>query len=112
MIIKDLFDKANQAVPMSQDDFLAAFNEAVWTLCAKYGAKYIFSDGEEQEASSVNDELPIYPEWREPILCYVIYVKNGDAVRYERFESLGIYAHRTVWSKRFKKRRFKTPSWL
>ena len=112
MIIKDLFDKANQTAPMSQDEFLAAFNEGVWTLLAKYGEGNVFEAGETQEATSVNDELPIYPEWRECLLCYVIYAKNGDAVRYERFEGLGSYAHRTVWSKKFKKRRFKTPSWL
>lgn len=112
MIIKDLFDKANQTAPMSQDEFLAAFNEGIWTLIALYGEGYIFLSCEAQDASSVNDDIPIYPEWREPLLCYIVYAKNGDAARYERFAGLGSYAYRTVWSKKNKKRRFKTPSWL
>lgn len=111
MILKDLFDKAIQAVPMSQDEFLAAFHEGVWTLTAQYGEGYVFSSDEAQDASSVNDDIPIYPEWREPLLCYIVYAKNGDAARYERFAGLGSYAYRTVWSKKNKKRRFKTPSW-
>ncbi len=112
MLVKDLYDKVNQIVPSSQDDFLVCLNEGIASLVAKYGADAIFSDGRDGEAASISDELSLFGEWRECLLCYVVWQRSGDALRYERFETLGEYAYRTVWRKILKKkRRYRVPSW-
>ena len=109
---KDIYDKANSIVGMSQKDFVTAFNEAILQLSSRYEEKYIFENSVPSELTSVEDSIPIHREWRSAILNYVIYLKNGDALRKSEYDSNLDYAYRTIWKKRLGAgKKFKTARW-
>ncbi len=110
--VKDIYDKANSVAAMSQTAFVTAFNEAVLQLLSRYEANYIFEKSVPMDITSVEDSIPIYGEWRSSILNYVVYLKNGDALRKSEYDSSLDYAYRTVWKKRLGScKRYRTPRW-
>lgn len=110
--IKDLFDKANSIVGISQKEFLTSFNEALLQLNARYGEKFVFMAGVATDATSVEDTIGVYPEWRSAILNYVIYLKTGDQVRKGEYDSSMDYAYRTIWKRRMgKTKRYRVTRW-
>lgn len=112
MIVKDLYDRVNAVVGVSQEGFLTSLNEALFELCAKYGEASVFRTAKGQDITSVNDEVDVFDEWRAALIHYAVYSKNGDTVRYEKYEQSGDYAYRTVWLRRLgKRRRFHVPTW-
>lgn len=111
--IKDLYDKANSVVGISQKEFLTYVNEAILQLLSRYGEKYVFENTASIDILSVEDTADIYPEWKSPILHYVIYLKNGDQVRKQEYDSSHDYAYRTLWKARMRGRnRFRPSSWV
>lgn len=112
MIVKDLFDRVNAVVGVSQEGFLSSLNEALFELCAKYGDESVFHHAKERDVTSVNDEVPVYDEWRSALIHYAVYSANGDSARREKYEQAGDYAYRTVWLRRLgKRRRYRVPTW-
>lgn len=110
--VKDLYDKVNSVVGISQKDFISSFNETVLQLLTRYGEKYVFENTAPLDIESVDDTSDIYAEWRAPILNYVIYQKSGDQLRRQEYDTSLDYAYRTVWRQKLKKKRFKTNSWI
>ena len=110
--IKDLYEKANSVTGMSQKEFLTYVNEALLQLNARYGDGFVYED-KEVEVESVDSEVAVHKEWRSAILHYVIYLKNGDAVRKAEFDSSLDYSYRTIW-KRLKgdKMHYRVPNWI
>lgn len=112
MIVKDLYDRVNAVVGVSQEGFLASLNEALFDLCGRYGEESVFRCAKERDVTSVNDEIPVYDEWRAALIHYAVYGKSGDSVRLEKYEQAVDYAYRTVWLRRLgKRRRYHVPSW-
>ena len=110
---KDIYDKANSIVGMSQKDFVTAFNEAVLQLQSRYEERYIFDKGVPSELTVVDETIPIYSEWSSSILNYVIYLKNGDQLRKTEYDTSLDYAYRTIWKKRLGHgKRFKSARWI
>ena len=110
--VKDLYDKVNSVVGISQKEFISSFNEAVLQLLSRYGEKYVFDGTAPLDVMSIDDTSDIYSEWRSPIMNYVIYLKNGDQLRKQEFDSSLDYAYRTVWKRGLKKRKYRTKTWI
>lgn len=112
MIVKDLYDKATTVAPMTQAEFLTFLAEGVGFLSARFGVSAVFENGVAAEAVSVEDSLPVYDAWKQSLLNYVIYSKNGDQLRRSEFEASLDYAYRTVWKGRMRgKNRYRVPHW-
>lgn len=110
--VKDIYDKANSIAGMSQEKFITSFNEAILQLLSRYEERYVFENATPRDVVSIDERAPIHSEWKSPILNYVIYLKTGDSLRKNEYDTSLDYAYRTVWKKRLGiGKRFKTARW-
>lgn len=109
--VKDIYDKANSVTGMSQKEFITSFNEAVLQLTSRYDDKLVFENAAPRDITGVDETVPIYKEWSAAILHYVIYLKNGDALRKSEYDASLDYTYRTVWKKRMRGTRYRVPRW-
>lgn len=110
--VKDIYDKANSVTGISQNEFITSFNEAVLQLLSRYGESFVFDKALPRDVTGVDETVPIYDEWRAPILHYVIYLKNGDALRKNEYDSSLDYSYRTLWKKKMNGRtHFRVSKW-
>lgn len=112
MQIKEIYDKANAAVGVSQGDFLSALGEALLDISSRYGETAVFEGDVFYEVTSIDDDAPIRHPWKIALLHYVLWRKTGDGVRKTDYDAAISYAYRTVWRELSgKKKRFHVPSW-
>jgi hypothetical protein len=110
--VKDIYDKANSITGVSQKEFVTFVNEAVLQLVGRYGGKYIYESGDGVEIKTVDDSIPVYAEWKIALINYVVYLKNGDALRKAEYDSSLDYIYRTIWKRRMGNRtKYRANSW-
>jgi hypothetical protein len=112
MDTKTLYKRVIITTPMTQQEFIAFFNDTVQVLNARYGAKYIAEEsGSLLEIQTIDGPSGVRDIYTKCIADNIEYLKSGDKNKQNDFAINADSAYLTVWREKNKGKKVRKERW-
>lgn len=112
MVLKEIYTQmaAENAEGLSQVSFVAVCNSFTSFLVNKYGESYVLNS-DNQEAVSINDDIPVIPFYKEAYVDYISGAMLGKEGKVNDALTRADDVYKRIWRKRAKNKHIRKDVW-